>query len=282
VLAAVLAVGIALAPAKKKKPKIRNPGTLTLATQTYSLKDVDQYQRLTVVCPGGQSPYGGGILTSPPPGPDGEGVYPNSYERLGSQGGYHVTATLINPGSGAATPRDSTLQVLCGKKIGKVASPHKVADFRPGDGAKTIVAKCPGKKSTLIGGGYQRSNGITDRGVVTTESHRISRKAWQVVAHNLGGFVGQAVSIGYCVQSKKSLITEVSGSVAIPTGQAGTATTTPCPPGRQLAFGGFSAPPSGGIRFMGAGFADGGAWSATGYNSGPPATLTAYGYCLRA
>jgi hypothetical protein len=281
VLVAALAVVIAPASAKNKKGKVRQTGPLTLATQSYRIDAVDQYQRLTVGCPGGQSPYGGGLITSPPPGPDGQGVYPNSYERLGAQRGYHITGTLINPGGGPVAPRNATLQVVCGRKIGKLASPHKVENFRPGEGPRTIVAKCP-KNATLIGGGYQRSDGITDRGVVTTESHRTSKRSWQVVAHSMGGFVGQAVSIGYCVQSKKPLITEVSGSVTVPTGQAETAVTSACPPGRQLAFGGFSTPPSGSIRFMGAGFTDGGTWSATGFNTGPTATLTAYGYCLRA
>jgi hypothetical protein len=280
VLVVALAGGIASAAAMTKQ-KVRHPGPLTLVSQTYRIDSVDQYQRLTVGCRGGQSPYGGGLLSTPPPGPDGQGVYPNSYERLGAQGGYHVTATLINPGGAGVSPRSATLQAVCGRKMAKVLSPHEVANFKPGDAPKTIVAKCP-RKSTLIGGGYQRSNAITDRGVLTTESHRISKRSWQVVAHSLGGFVGQTVSIGYCVPSRKSLIAEVSGSVTVPTGQAATATTTGCPPGRQLAFGGFSTPPNGGIRFMGAGFADGGTWSATGFNTGAPATLTAYGYCLRA
>jgi len=41
--------------------------------------------RMTVECPRGKEPYGGGFLTSPPPGDDGQGIYPNSYERLGQQ-----------------------------------------------------------------------------------------------------------------------------------------------------------------------------------------------------
>lgn len=117
---------------------------------------------------------------------------------------------------------------------------------------------------------------------MTTESHRISARAWKVVANDPGGFPGQAVSIGYCVRSKRSLITEVAGSVTIPSQESATATTAPCPAGRQLAFSGFSAPPSGQIRFLGEGFNPDGSTSAIGYNSGAPATLTAYSYCLRA
>jgi hypothetical protein len=280
----VVAVGIAgllpaLAPAKKSKAKVRNPGHLVTATQGYTLGTVDDYQRMTVMCPGGKEPYGGGFLTSPAPD-QGQGVYPNSYERLGAQGGYHVTATLINPVRTQVVPRNVTLQVICGKKIGPIDDPHSIGQLGPGAGAKTLTAKCP-KKETLIGGGYQRSNGVTDGGVMTTESHRTSARTWQVVANDPGGFAGQAVSIGYCVHSKKSLITEVAGSVTISSRETATATTAPCPAGRQLVFSGFSAPPSGQVRFLGEGFNPDGSTSATGYNSGAPATLTAYSYCLR-
>jgi hypothetical protein len=117
--------------------------------------------------------------------------------------------------------------------------------------------------------------------VIATESHRISARTWQVVAYDPGGFAGTAVSIGYCVRSVSPVISEVAGSVTVPTGQAGTATTPPCPAGRQLVFSAFSAPPSGEIRFLGEGFNPDGSTSATGYNSGAAATLSAYSYCLR-
>jgi hypothetical protein len=280
-LAAVLiaALGPALAPAKKAKPKLRNPGRLVTATQTYRLDQVDDRQRMTVSCPGKKEPYGGGFLTSPAPAL-GQGVYPNSYERLGQQRGYHITATLINPVNAPVVPKDVMLQVVCGKKIGPIDDPHTVAQLGAGDGPKTLVAKCP-KKQTLIGGGYQRSNGVTDAGVMTTESHRTSARTWQVVANDPGGFAGEAVSIGYCVKSKKSLITEMAGSVTIGQRETATATTPPCPAGRQLVFSGFSAPPGGTIRFLGEGFNPNGSTSATGFNSGAPAALTAYSYCLR-
>jgi hypothetical protein len=277
--AIVAALGPALAPAKKPKAKVRNPGHLVTATQPYRLDKVDDYQRMTVGCPGGKEPYGGGLLTDPPPNL-GQGVYPNSYERLGQQSGYHITATLINPVKTQVVPSDVTLQVVCGKKIGPIDDPHSIGQLGPGDGPKTLTAKCP-KKQTLIGGGYQRSNGVTDGGVMTTESHRTSARTWQVVANDPGGFAGEAVSIGYCVKSKKSLISELSGSVSIAQRETATATTPPCPAGRQLVFSGFSAPPGGTIRFLGEGFNLDGSTSATGFNSGAPATLTAYSYCLR-
>jgi hypothetical protein len=272
-------LGPALAPAKKGKAKLRNPGKLVTATQGSTLDTVDDRQRMTVGCPGAKQPYGGGFLTSPAPS-DGQGVYPNSYERLGQQRGYHITAALINPNKTTVVPRNLTLQVICGKKIGPISDPHVVQEFGAGDGPKTLVATCP-KKQSLIGGGYQRSNGVTGEGVFTTESHRTSARTWQVVAHDEGSLAGEGVSIGYCVRSKKPVITEVPGSVAIPSRQTATATTPPCPRGRQLVFSGFSAPPSGEIHFLGEGFNQNGSTSATGYNSGAPATLTAYSYCLR-
>jgi hypothetical protein len=276
-LVAVLAP--ALAPAKKKKAKVRNPGTLVTATQGYQLDKVDDRQRMTVGCPSGKEPYGGGFLTDPAAA-DGQGVYPNSYERLGQQHGYHITANLINPTGTSVVPRNVTLQVICGKKLGPLDSPHGFEQLGPGDGPKTVIAKCP-KKETLIGGGYQQTNGVTAGGVIATESHRTSARTWQVVAYDPGGFAGTAVSIGYCAKSKKSLITEVAGTVTIGQRETATATTAPCPAGRQLVFSGFSAPPSGDIRFLGEGFNPDGSTSATGFNSGAPATLTAYSYCLR-
>jgi hypothetical protein len=272
-------LGAAGAPAKKPKAKVKNPGHLVTATQTYHLDKVDDRQRMTVSCPGGKEPFGGGFLTSPTP-ELGQGVYPNSYERLGQQGGYHITANLINPVKTEVVPKDVTLQVVCGKKIGPLGSPHSFANLGPGDGPKTVTAKCP-KKQSLIGGGYQQTNGVTDGGVIATESHRVSTRSWQVVAYDPGGFAGTAVSIGYCVRSKKSLVTELSGSVTIPQRGTDTATTPPCPAGRQLVFSGFSAPSNGSIRFLGVGFNPDGSTSATGFNAGAPATLTAYSYCLR-
>ncbi len=279
-LAVELVGGATESSAKTKKQKVRNPGRLLVATQGHTLSNVDDRQRMTVSCPGSKEPYGGGFLTDPPPGQDGQGVYPNSYERLGAQSGYHITAALINPTKAGVVPRNLTLQVVCGKKIGPISDPHTVGSLDAGSGPKTLVAKCP-KKQSLIGGGYQRSNGVTDAGVMTTESHRTSARTWQVVANDPGGFPGEAVAIGYCVRSKKPVVTEVAGSVTIPSRESATARTAPCPAGRQLVFSGFSAPPSGEIRFLGEGFNPDGSTSATGYNSGAPATLTAYSYCLR-
>jgi hypothetical protein len=105
-----------------------------VATQGYTLDKADDRTRMTVECPGGKEPYGGGFLTSPPPGDDGQGIYPNSYERLGQQRGYHITAALINPNRTAVVPRNLTLQVICGKKIGPISDPHVIQQLSAGMG----------------------------------------------------------------------------------------------------------------------------------------------------
>lgn len=149
VFGVLLAQGLAGDAAAKAKGKKR----VTLATKTYSLNRADQKQRLTVRCPHHKIPLGGGMSSSPPPSQGtGEGVYPHSYERLGVQHGYHVTAVLYDPSRGNTTSRTVTLQVLCGRKLGHMTPPHRTVYVGPGQ-TKSAVAKCPGRRH-LIGGGF--------------------------------------------------------------------------------------------------------------------------------
>src|SRR5919109_392861 len=64
----------------------------SLATQTFRLNKPDTAPRLEVLCPRGTEPVGGGMSQSPGVGSDGDGVYPHSYERLGAQRGFHISA----------------------------------------------------------------------------------------------------------------------------------------------------------------------------------------------
>jgi hypothetical protein len=254
---------------------------VTLATQTYSLSQPDEKQRLTVRCPGRKIPFGGGMTSIPPPGPPGgEGVYPHSYERLGVQHGYHVTAVLYDPSKGSTTPRSVTLQVLCGRKLGPVTSPHLTVNLGVND-TKGAVATCPGKRH-LIGGGFQRTNFVSRGGDYVTESRAISSKSWRVTGHSFGGFGGELTAIAYCLPSKKRLVTEVSGSTSINPQQLGTAQTSTCPARRKLVFGGFNTEPAGSTFFTNGAWATDRSSTASGFNnSGSPATLTVYGYCLK-
>ncbi|HSD24954.1 MAG TPA: hypothetical protein VLB79_11580, partial [Solirubrobacterales bacterium] len=87
----------------------------TLVTQTYKLNKPDTAPRLEAMCAGGKSPVGGGMSQSPGVGPDGEGIYPHSYERLGAQLGYHISVVVLDPSPSQTSTRTVTVQTVCGK-----------------------------------------------------------------------------------------------------------------------------------------------------------------------
>jgi hypothetical protein len=274
VLLASLLAGDPADAAKGGKGK----GKYSITTKTFQISQPNNGQRLEVFCPGKSEPLGGGMITSPPAA-DGEGIYPHSYERLGQQSGYHISVILFDPSPSQTQARSVTLQVVCGPKYGKVQDPHQTLDLGPSD-TKQAIAKCSGKR-VLIGGGYQRTNFTHQGGIIATESHAISKKAWLVSAQGLGRFGGQATAIGYCVRSKKPLLREVTATTTVPPGGFATATTAACTGKRLLAFGGYATPGTGSILSTGGSFQNG-AWSVSGYNtSSAPGTLTAHGYCLK-
>lgn len=247
--------------------------------------DPDRAKRLVVRCPRGTFPLGGGFLGSPALGPDGEGLYPNSYERLGAQRGYHVTAFLLDPTPWATTPREGTLQVTCGRGLVPRSAPHKTVFVKRTE-TNTVIARCPSGQY-LFSGGYQRTNFTTPYwtfgGNFITESRVISPQAWQVRARAFGRDGGELTAIAYCVKADEPLITEVSASSRLPPGRSATATTPPCPPGHELTSGGFSFAGSHNAFLSAAYFNDDNTWSATafGYFGEAPA-LTVHGYCLEA
>jgi hypothetical protein len=103
----------------------------------------DEPDRLEVFCPGKTFPIGGGMTQSPPLSPDGEGIYPHSYERLGAQRGFHVTTAFIDKAGGGSTARQVGVQVFCAKGLVPTESPHKTFFVRPGQ-TKSATARCPG------------------------------------------------------------------------------------------------------------------------------------------
>jgi hypothetical protein len=250
-----------------------------LATRSFRMTDADEKRRLVVRCPGNLSPYGGGMRSSPPPSADGEGVYPHSYERLGVQQGYHVTAVLFDPSHASTTPRTVTLQVVCARKGKHVTPPHATRFIAPGE-TKTFQATCPGRRH-LFGGGFQRTDFISSGGDYVTESRAISSKTWQVTGTAFGQFGGELTALAYCRRSKRPLVREVSSSTTVAPGQFATTTTPPCPRGRPV-FGGFSSTPSGPLFLTDGAINLDRSWSASAFNFfGPTATLTAYGYCRK-
>jgi hypothetical protein len=253
--------------------------SVTYTHKSFKLSNANEKRRLTVRCPGSLVPLGGGMMSDPLPDSDGEGIYPHSYERLGVQHGYHSTVVLFDPTPGNTTPRNVTLQAACARKQKHVTPPHTTVYVNAGQ-TKTAVATCPGNRH-LFGGGFQRTDFIARGGDYINESRAISDKSWSVTGSAFGGFGGELTAIAYCWHSNKPLLTEVSGSTSVGTGEFGTASTPSCPAG-HIVFGGFSTSPAGSMLFTNGAFDGSGGWNASAMNQfGPSASLTAYGYCLK-
>jgi hypothetical protein len=248
---------------------------VSLQSQTFAMSGSDAKERLTVRCPGKkQLPYSGGMLTDPL-GPNGEGVYPHSYERLGVQRGWHVTPVLY----GGSASRSVTLQVVCGPRLGPVSSPHSTVFVGPGQ-TRTATATCP-PGNRLLAGGFQRTNFVTRGGNYVTESRASSDSSWQVSGSAFGNFGGELTAIAYCLRSRVPLISEVAAQDDLPLDESATATTPACPPGSTMVAGGFATSPTGPALVSSAHFNGDGTWSATAFNQfGPDATLGAHGYCM--
>jgi LPXTG-motif cell wall-anchored protein len=263
---------------------------LTAATLDIRMTELDQTTRYDVLCPSGTHPLGGGWFNRTQLGNDGEGLYPHSYERLGVQSGFHVTATYIDPSTGQTQPRRGSIQVLCGEGLVPTASPHETTFVRR-EGTGTVTAPCP-EGTQLFSGGFQRTNfttpgvvgygGIMYGGNYITES-RADGNAWKVSAGAVDADGGELTAIAYCAEEDRSLpITTVSASASVEDGEIATATTPRCPRGRALIAGGFDTGGSYDALFADGYFTRAGTWSVTGYGWFGSAELTAYGYCAEA
>jgi hypothetical protein len=262
---------------------------LTAASDTFRMTKLDEIRRVEVLCPGGTSPVGGGWFNATPVAPDGAGLYPHSYERLGVQNGFHVTPTYIDPSTGSTPPRRGTVQVICGRGLVPTASPHETTFVRR-QGTGTVTARCP-EGTQLFSGGFQRTNfttpgvvgfgGIKYGGNYITES-RAAGNGWRVSAGAVDQDGGELTAIAYCAEDRSLPLTMVSASTEIDEGEAATATTPRCPRGRALIAGGFDFGGSYDALFADGYFTRAGTWSATGYGWFGSAELTAYGYCLEA
>jgi hypothetical protein len=262
---------------------------LTAATRSFRMDSVDQTTRFDVFCPGGTSPLGGGMFNATPVASDGEGIYPHSYERLGVQGGFHVTSTLVDPSTAQTTPRHGVLQVICGQGLVPTASPHETTFVRR-HGTGTVTARCP-EGTQLFSGGFQRTNfttpgirgygGIMYGGNYITESRAVGTTAWRVSAGAVDQDGGELTAIAYCAEDPSLPLRSVSATTTVEEGKAAIATTPRCPRGRALVTGGFSFNGSHDALFADGYFTRQGTWSATAYGWFGSADLTAYGYCLK-
>ena len=263
------------------------PRQVQLISKTFKMSAPDQLTRHEVLCPGGKYPIGGGMLASPAPDADGEGLYPHSYERLGAQRGFHISAVLFDPTYASTTPRDITIQAVCARgQIPQNPTPHKTVFILPGQ-TKSAIARCP-KGQQLITGGFQRSNFGSDGGDYVTESRAIGTNAWGVTGSayigsgTTGG--GELTAIAYCSKAKGPILTEIpSTPVPVLSGQVATATTPSCPAGLTLTTTGFSLGDSSNAFYAGNSLNDDGTTTATAFGYfGAADSLTAYGYCQRA
>jgi hypothetical protein len=253
---------------------------LRLVTKSFQVNSPNRRLRFEAVCPGKTYPMGGGFVATPPStAGDAEGIYPHSYERLGAQRGWHITAWLFDP-TGDGASRSMTVQAVCGKGLVPMSSPHKTTFVRPGE-TKTVTSRCPGGQ-VLMSGGFQRTDFLDDGGNYVTESRAVGPNAWRVTGTAYGAYGGELTSLGYCVRSKRPLLTEVSGTAPLPFGMNASATTPPCPGGQRMTAGGFSANGSSATFFGGGSINGDNTWTARGFGFfGSAPVLTAYGYCLQ-
>ncbi|HET8975282.1 MAG TPA: hypothetical protein VFN15_01530 [Solirubrobacterales bacterium] len=279
----IVVLGQAAARQRRIAAERANRGPLrsiTTATKTYNVSKDHRRLRFEANCPGGRLPLGGGMVATPPVGAGGEGIYPHSYERLGAQRGWHITAWLFDGGDGSVAPRQLSIQAVCGRGLSPMSAPHKTVFVKPGQ-TRTATARCPGGQK-LMSGGYQRTDFLGDGGDYITESRALGSNKWRVSAGAHGEYGGELTAIAYCVQSKRPLLTAVEASAPVGLGVAATATTPQCPGKGVLASGGFSFNGTHDAWFAGGSINGDGTWSATGYGLfGPAPSLTAYGYCLQ-
>jgi hypothetical protein len=263
------------------------PRGVRILTKTFKMSAPDQLTRFDLICPGGSSPIGGGMSVNLPPGPDGEGVYPHSYERLGAQRGFHISEVLYDLSHGSTTPRNVTLQAVCARgQIPQNPTPHKTVFMKPGE-TRSATARCP-KGQVLITGGFQRTNFASDGGNYVTESHAVGPSAWKVSGSAFTGTAftggGELTAIAYCVKHNGPILTEVASSpVPVAAGANATATTPPCPAGLTLTTVGFSLGDSPNAFYAGSSINSDGTTTANAFGYfGPVPGLTAFGYCQRA
>ena len=274
----------------RRGPRI-NPGKpgppkgVRMVSESFKISKADHVIRQERLCPGKTYPIGGGMSVNLPPGPDGEGAYPHSFERLGAQRGFHVSVVLFDATWDSTATRNVTIQAVCAKGlIPHNPSPHKTVFILPGQ-TKSAITRCP-RGQQLISGGFQRTNFASDGGNYVIESRAIGTRAWKVTGSayigsgTTGG--GELTALAYCVKRRGPLLNEVSStSVPVPGGMNASATTPSCPGGQRMTTTGFSLDSRNGF-YSGSSLNDDGTTTANAFGYFGPTNLTAYGYCVRA
>ena len=154
---------------------------------------------------------------------NGEGVYPHSFERLGAQRGFHVTAWYYTRDGRDKGSIGVGVQVVCGLGLAPLTAPHATTFTKPGQ-TKTVTARCPAGQY-LLSGGFQRTDFLGPGGNYVTENRAAGAQAWTVTARAYGEFGGELTAIAYCTKASGPLLTEVA-SEPVPVGWLATATAT--------------------------------------------------------
>jgi len=269
---------------KGKDPAIaHNRGPLrnvSLVTRGTRITQPNNRVRLEAKCPGRTFPLGGGFVSNPALEPNGEGVYPHSFERLGAQRGFHVTAWYYTRDGRDKGRIGVGVQVVCGLGLAPLTAPHATTFTKPGE-TKTVTARCPSGQY-LLSGGFQRTDFLGPGGNYVTESRAVGAQAWTATARAYGEFGGELTAIAYCTKASGPLLTEVA-SQPVPVGwlATATATTAQCPPGQVLSTGGFSNNGTQDTWFAGGRINDDNTWTAQSFGRFASINeFTAYGYCL--
>jgi hypothetical protein len=260
------------------------PKGVRIVSESFKISKPDHVIRQERLCPGKTYPIGGGMSVDVPPGPDGEGAYPHSFERLGAQRGFHVSVVLYDATWDATATRNVTVQAVCARgQIPHNPSPHKTVFILPGQ-TKSATARCP-KGQQLISGGFQRTNFASDGGNYVIESRAVGTRAWRVTGSayigsgTTGG--GELTALGYCVRKKGPILTEVaSAPVPVAQGANGSATSPECPGNLRLTTTGFELDSRNGF-YAGNSINDDGTTTANAFGYFGNANLTSYGYCQR-
>lgn len=268
---------------KGKDPAIaHNRGPLrnvSLVTRNQRITKPNDRWRLEAKCPGQTFPMGGGLV-NPALKPDGEGVYPHSFERLGAQRGFHVTAWFYTRDGRDKGSIGVGVQVVCGLGLAPLTAPHATTFTKPGQ-TKTVTARCPAGQY-LMSGGFQRTDFLGPGGNYVTENRAVGSQAWTVTGRAYGEFGGELTAIAYCTKASGPLLTEVA-SDPVPVGwlATATATTAKCPPGQILSIGGFSNNGTTDTWFAGGRINPDNTWTAQSFGRFASVNqFTAYGYCL--
>jgi hypothetical protein len=156
-------------------------------------------------------------------------VFPLALGRAASKG--HFEAVNVAPTAGKAS-----IEVYCGKGVGRVTAVRKTVTVRPHKGA-SATAKCPGDKNLLFGGYNAQTNPGFTKETIPVGAFGLTPQKWQVLAVNGGSKASELTALAYCAKVAPALQIVAHSNVA--PGKANAALAK-CPSGTEAAYGGYA------------------------------------------